>query len=106
MTPSRPRARNRAPISTAPRDGSLVRVAIRASEQGPAEFDTVRFAQSARSGEGGWLASDSDPEARIVYSDSELAYWIPLPGQEPAASPSPKEDASGGGDDEADGSGV
>ncbi len=77
-TPAKPK---RAPIATAPRDGSLVRVALRASEQGPAELDTVRWAKSASSGQEGWVAFDSDPDARIVYSDSELAYWLPLPSQ-------------------------
>jgi hypothetical protein len=71
----------RAPIATAPRDGSLVRVAIRASEQGPAEFDTVRWSRSETSGQEGWVAFDSDPDARIVYSDGEIAYWLPLPSQ-------------------------
>ena len=74
--PKKPR---RAPIATAPRDGSLVRVALRASEQGPAELDTVRWAKSASSGQEGWVAFDSDPQARVVYSDGELAYWLPLP---------------------------
>ena len=27
----------------------------------------------------GWLATDSDPEARIVYGEPELAAWMPLP---------------------------
>ncbi len=77
----------RAPIATAPRDGSLVRVALWASEQGPAEFDTVRWSRSATSGEEGWVAFDSDPEARIVYSDGEIAYWLPLPSQTAARRP-------------------
>ena len=55
-----------ASMRTAPRDGTLVLVQIRATEQGPAEVDAVRFAQSARSGEEGWVANDSDPFARVV----------------------------------------
>ena len=72
-----------APMASAPRDGSLVLVRIRASEQGPAEVDAVRFAKSARSGEEGWVANDSDPFARIVYSEGELSSWMPLPTQLP-----------------------
>jgi hypothetical protein len=72
-----------APMATAPRDGSLVLVRIRASEQGPAEIDAVRFARSARSGEEGWVANDSDPHARVVYAENELSSWMPLPTQLP-----------------------
>ncbi len=71
-------------MSTAPRDGSLVLVRVRASEQGPAEIDAVRWAVSARSGEEGWVANDSDPFARVVYGEGELAGWSPLPTQMPA----------------------
>ena len=71
------------PMASAPRDGTLVLVKIRATEQGPGEFDMVRWIQSAQSGEEGWIAADSDPFARVVYAESELAYWIPVPGQLP-----------------------
>ena len=71
------------PMSTAPQDGTLVLVAIRASEQGPAEMDAVRWAKSARSGDEGWVANDSDPFARVVYSEAELTGWSPLPTQMP-----------------------
>ena len=96
----------RATMATAPRDGSLVRVAIRASEQGPAELDTVRWAKSASSGQEGWVAFDSDPDARIVYSDCELAYWLPLPSQTapPRRARSPAKRASA--TDESDGSAI
>ena len=73
-----------APMATAPRDGSLVLVRLHASEQGPAEVDAVRWAVSVRSGEGEWVASDSDPFARIAYAEAELAGWSPLPTQMPA----------------------
>ena len=95
-------------MATAPRDGTLVLVAVRASEQGPAEVDAVRWARSARSGEESWVANDSDPFARVVYAESELVGWLPLPTQMPAlrsrkvAAPPPSTDAVG----EADGSGV
>lgn len=97
----------RQPMRTAPRDGSLVLVAIRATEQGPEEFDMVRWASSARSGEEGWVATDSDPEARVVYATAELAGWMPLPTQVPKlrAHPAPTPPAE---DDtpEGDGSGM
>lgn len=95
------------PMSSAPRDGTLVRVALRASEQGPAEFDMVRWASSARSGEGEWVATDSDREARVAYATAELAYWVPLPTQQPAFASRPPP-ATPAADDtpEGDGSGV
>ena len=71
------------PMATAPHDGTLVLVKVRATEQGPGEVDAVRWASSARSGEEGWVANDSDPFARVVYAESELAYWMPLPSQLP-----------------------
>ena len=78
-----PDSRNWQPMKTAPRDGTLVLAKIRATEQGPGEFDMVRWAQSARSQEEGWVAADSDPLARVVYAEGELAYWMPLPSQLP-----------------------
>ena len=97
-----------ASMRTAPRDGTLVLVRIRATEQGPAEVDAVRFAQSARSGEEGWVANDSDPFARVVYAEGELAAWMPLPTQLPKlrsardTPPAPPVDVV----DEGDGSGM
>ena len=70
-------------MASAPRDGTLVLVKVRATEQGPGEFDMVRWTRSARSGEEGWIAADSDPAARVIYAESELAYWMPLPSQLP-----------------------
>ena len=72
-----------APMSAAPKDGTLVLVRVRATEQGPGEVDAVRWARSARSGEESWVANDSDPYARVVYAESELAGWLPLPTQMP-----------------------
>lgn len=74
-------------MSTAPRDGRLVRVWLKASEQGPAEMDVVRWARSARSEEGAWVASDSDQVARVAYSDADLECWLPLPTEVGAAPP-------------------
>jgi hypothetical protein len=76
-------------METAPRDGTLVQVWLRASEQGPAQMDVVRWARSALSGEGAWVASDSDQEARVAYSDADLEGWVPLPSQAPRP---PRED--------------
>ena len=72
-----------AAMASAPRDGTLVLARIRATEQGPAEVDMVRWARSARSGEENWVANDSDPFARVVYAEAELSSWMPLPGQLP-----------------------
>ena len=106
-TPKPPVKPRRAPIATAPRDGSLVRVALRASEQGPAELDTVRWAKSETSGQEGWVAFDSDPDARVVYSDSELAYWLPLPSQiAPRRRPARKAGKPATSEDESDGSAI
>jgi hypothetical protein len=70
-----------APMDSAPRDGTLVKVWLKASEQGPAQVDVVRWAKSARSGDGAWVASDSDQQARVAYSDADLECWLPLPTQ-------------------------
>src|SRR5689334_20638293 len=83
-----------APMESAPRDGTLVKVWLKASEQGPAQMDVVRWAESARSGEGAWLASDSDQFARVFYSDADLECWVPLPTQVPAGRPR-RQDARG-----------
>jgi len=103
MTP--PDSAKWAPMAAAPRDGTLVIVRVRASEQGPSEVDTVRWSRSARSGEEGWVANDSDPFARVIYAEGELAGWRPLPSQRPGASappvtrekPSPPTDETDGG---------
>lgn len=67
------------PIETAPRDGSRILVMLRASEQGPAEVDLAHWEESPRSGDACWIASDSDPDCEIIYPESDLAYWMPLP---------------------------
>jgi hypothetical protein len=93
-----------APMTTAPRDGSLVFVRIRASEQGAAEYDSVRWSISARSDEASWVATDSDPEARVTYDDTELAGWMPPPASpaSPRAPLPPAIDTA----EESDGSGM
>ena len=72
------------PMATAPRDGTRILVTIRASEQGPAEVDVVRWARPGVADEAGWLATDSDAEARIRYAEAELVSWMPLPAVLPA----------------------
>jgi hypothetical protein len=67
------------PIATAPRDGTRILVALRASEQGPAEVDVARWAKPEPSGDACWIATDSDPGAMVAYSDAELSSWMPLP---------------------------
>ena len=52
---------------------------VRESEQGSAEVDVVKWASPDTDSEYGWLATNSDPEARIVYGEPELAAWMPLP---------------------------
>jgi holo-[acyl-carrier protein] synthase len=71
------------PMASAPRDGRRILVTVRETEQGPAEVDIVKWAATARGGEAGWLATDSDPEARVVYAEGELAAWMPLPDVSP-----------------------
>jgi hypothetical protein len=95
-------------MATAPRDGTLVLVKLRASEQGPSEIDSVRWVTSARSGEAGWVANDSDPFARVAYAEGEIAGWSPLPTQVPKLKSErlvpPKSSASI--EDETDGGGI
>jgi hypothetical protein len=67
------------PMDTAPRDGTRILVALRASEQGPAEVDVARWARPARSAEPCWIASDSNADSPVIYADGDLAFWMPLP---------------------------
>lgn len=90
------------PMRTAPRDGTRVLVTVRETEQGPAEVDVVKWAKADPAADAyGWLATDSDAEARIVYGDGELAAWMPLPaanverGQRPAFVPYMGEEIDG-----------
>jgi hypothetical protein len=71
------------PIATAPKDGTLVLVAIRESEQGPAQVDVARWAKPARGNEKCWVSADSTPDCAIIYAEGELAYWMALPTSVP-----------------------
>ncbi len=66
-------------IATAPRDGSQILIAVRASEQGPAEVDVVRWSRAERAEEKGWVATDSQPGLSLIYAEAELTGWMPLP---------------------------
>ena len=72
------------PMASAPRDGTRLLVAIRASEQGAAEVDVARWGRAERGGDERWVASDSDYEAPIFYEEHELTFWMPLPKTVPA----------------------
>ncbi|MEQ9836946.1 MAG: hypothetical protein RLN64_09980 [Roseitalea porphyridii] len=67
------------PMKTAPQDGSRILVTVRASEQGPAEVDVVRWTTARDQAEPAWLATDSDADAPVTYAEGELASWMPLP---------------------------
>ena len=66
-------------MASAPKDGSRILVAVRGSEQGPAEVDVARWARPEKSAEESWIAVDSDPACVIVYAEAELSGWMPLP---------------------------
>jgi hypothetical protein len=74
-------------MDSAPRDGRRVLVAVRASEQGPAEVDTARWASPERGREACWIAADSDPGCPIIYAEAELSCWMPIPTPPKPATP-------------------
>ena len=71
-------------IATAPRDGSRIVVAVRASEQGPAEVDVVCWSCAEGAAEEGWVAADSRPGLSLIYAEAELTGWMPLPDPQPS----------------------
>jgi hypothetical protein len=75
------------PMSSAPRDGTRILASIRASEQGAAEVDVVRWARSSPGGEKDWIAADSDPSLVVIYAEIELTHWMPLPSPLPKLRP-------------------
>jgi len=66
-------------METAPRDGTSILARVRASEQGPAAADVVRWAIRDER----WIAADSDPGCIVVYADAEITSWMPLPASLP-----------------------
>lgn len=66
-------------MEDAPRDGARIIVAVRSTEQGPAEVDVARWARPGRGQDKCWIAADSDHDCVIAYVESELACWMPLP---------------------------
>jgi hypothetical protein len=72
-------------MESAPRDGARVLVAIRPTEQGPAEVDVVRWGSPNPGVDACWIAIDSDPEALVTYAEAELTWWMPMPMPLPRA---------------------
>ena len=72
-------------MESAPRDGTRVLVAIRPTEQGPAEVDVARWASPTPGTDACWIAIDSDPDALVTYFDVELTWWMPMPTPLPRA---------------------
>jgi hypothetical protein len=92
------------PIETAPQDGSRILIVIRASEQGPGEVDVARWTRPHRGADPCWVAADSDAVAPIVYAETEVLFWMPLPRHAPqtrsavlAAAPSAPDPSEMGG---------
>ncbi len=66
-------------MRSAQRDGNRILVTLRASEQGPAEVDTVRWTTPRNASEKCWIATDCDPQCPVTYQDDELLAWMPMP---------------------------
>jgi hypothetical protein len=66
-------------MESAPKDGTAILASVRATEQGPADVDVVRWAIRDER----WIAADSDPGCIIVYADAEMTAWQPLPARLP-----------------------
>ena len=71
-------------MASAPKDGSRVIAVIRGSEQGAADVDIIRWAQTRNSADACWISSDSTHDCAIVYEDWEVVNWMPLPSTMPA----------------------
>ena len=70
-------------MKLAPRDGTRVLVAIRETEQGPAEVDVARWARAVAAGDPCWISAGSDAACVISYEDAELVSWMPMPSALP-----------------------
>jgi hypothetical protein len=92
-------------MRTAPRDGSRILTTIRPTEQGPGTVDLVYWSNGDQYGSEGWRSAESKPGMIILYAESELKCWMPLPPANlgPSTMPSAWE---GTDDQELDGSGI
>lgn len=70
-------------IETAPRDGSCILALVRPTEQGGEAVDVVCWGKSRHSAENCWVAMDSDADCQFVYTDPDLACWMPVPSNFP-----------------------
>lgn len=91
-------------MARAPRDGTRVLVEVKASEQGAAEVDIVRWAKIGSAADAGWVSTESDPGAPVFYAEAELSGWMALPSLLPKQGGRGKR--SRGSDSEVDGSGI
>ena len=71
------------PIKSAPKDGSRIIVAIRASEQGTADVDIVRWSRPRKAADDCWVSTDSTHDCTIIYDEREVVNWMPLPDSMP-----------------------
>jgi hypothetical protein len=65
-------------MDTAPMDGTRILAQVRASEQGPAAVDVVRWGRPEDAADACWISDDSEPGCLIVYAEIELTGWMPL----------------------------
>ena len=95
-------------MRSAPRDGTNVLVQIRASEQGPAETDLVRWGVPEHASEECWISADADAGAGVFYNDGELTGWAPATAQssKPRLVPEPPKGSRRRPKLEVDGSGI
>jgi len=70
-------------MASAPKDGSRIIVALRASEQGGADIDIVRWTRPPKAADECWVSTDSTHDCAIVYENWEVAHWMPLPASMP-----------------------
>ena len=70
-------------MASAPKDGSRILAVIRASEQGAADVDVVRWQTNKRAADPCWTSTDSSHDCAIIYDDWEVAFWMPLPSSMP-----------------------
>ena len=72
------------PMASAPKDGTRIIVVIRASEQGPADVDVVRWDRPRRNADPCWTSTDSNHDCAIAYEDWEVSFWMALPSTVPS----------------------